>query len=61
MAIGTRNWQWWEIERSKEEGNHLIAVKIDADNATPAPLYYAGANWVYSFDVNAIAEKIREA
>lgn len=28
--IGTRNWQWWEIEQSKAEGKKFIAVKLPA-------------------------------
>ena len=37
--IGTRNWQWWEIEKSIESGNRLIGVKISSGNPTPDPLY----------------------
>ena len=39
LEIGERNWQWWEIKKSHEEGNRFIVVKIDATNPTPDPLY----------------------
>lgn len=41
--IGTRNWIWWEIEKSKEVGNRLIAVKLSAGNESPDPLFNANA------------------
>ena len=43
--IGTRNWQWWEIERSDAEGNKFIVVKIKAVNTSPDPLKNVGAEW----------------
>lgn len=58
--IGTRNWQWWEIEKSKEEGNKFIAVKIERSNATPEPLKGVGAKWAHSFNVDAILKAIKE-
>jgi len=30
--IGTLNWQWWEIEKGKEEKKKLVAVKIERSN-----------------------------
>lgn len=59
--IGTRNWIWWEIEKSKEEGKKLIAVKIKSSNPTPDPLYNSGANWAYSFTQEAIQKAIDAA
>lgn len=59
--IGTRNWQWWEIEKAKELGKKLIAVKISRENPTPEPLLNSRAKWAYSFNVDAIAKAIREA
>lgn len=61
MRIGTRNWQWWEIEKSIELGKRLIAVKIDRSYEAPAPLYSQGARWAHSFNVDAIAKAIDEA
>ncbi len=59
--IGTRNWQWWEIEKSKEEGKKFIAVKIERSNASPEPLKNVGAKWAHSFNVDAILKAINEA
>jgi hypothetical protein len=41
--IGDRNWQWWEINKTKQEGRGLIAVKIDRSYASPDPLLNSGA------------------
>jgi len=59
--IGSRNWIWWEIERSKLEGNGLIAVKIQNENPTPDPLYGAGAKWAMSFTQEAILNAVNQA
>jgi MTH538 TIR-like domain (DUF1863) len=59
--IGTRNWIWWEIEHSKNEGNRLIAVKLKSDNPTPDPLYNSGAKWAMSFAQDAIVNAINES
>lgn len=61
IAIRTRNWQWWEIEKSKELRKKLIAVKIERANATPTPLLNAQAMWAYSFNVPAIVQAIKSA
>ena len=59
--IGTLNWIWWEIERSKEEGKRLIAVNLRSTNETPAPLLNSGAKWAMSFTLEAILKAIDEA
>ena len=59
--IGTRNWQWWEIEKSKEEGKTFIAVKIERSDASPEPLKNVGTKWAHSFNVDAILKAINEA
>ncbi|MDO9555171.1 MAG: TIR domain-containing protein [Atribacterota bacterium] len=59
--IGQRNWQWWEIEKSYEEGKKFIAVRIDSSNSTPTPLYGKGASWARSFNVDSIIKAIDEA
>lgn len=56
--IASRNWQWWEIEKAKELGKNLIAVKITKDNPTPDPLYNAGATWALSYTVEGILKAI---
>jgi hypothetical protein len=59
--IGTRNWQWWEIDASVEEGKKLIAVKIESSNVPPEPLMGKGAAWAYSFRVESIIAAIDKA
>lgn len=61
VEIGIRNWQWWEIEKSKAEAKRLIAVKISSGNPTPDPLLNSGASWAYSFTVEAILKAIDAA
>lgn len=59
--IGERNWQWWEIQKSDEEGNKFIAVKIDPSNDSPEPLLGKGATWANSFKVDSIIAAIDNA
>ena len=59
--IGTRNWQWWEIEQSDTEGNKFIAVKIENGNTSPDPLYGKGATWAKAFRVDSIIAAIDDA
>jgi hypothetical protein len=59
--IGTRNWIWWEIERSKEEGNGLIGVKIDNSYTSPTPLLNSNALWATSFTQEQILKVIDAA
>ena len=59
--IGTRNWQWWEIDQSAAEGNKFIAVKIEAANTSPDPLMGKGAEWAMSFKVDSIIGAIDKA
>jgi hypothetical protein len=59
--IGERNWQWWEIKKSIEEGKRLVGVKIERDYSSPIPLLNAGATWAQSFKVEAIQKAIEAA
>ncbi len=59
--IGERNWQWWEIIKSDEEGKGFIAVQIKSTNSTPDPLYGKGATWAKSFKVESIINAIDQA
>jgi hypothetical protein len=59
--IGERNWQWWEIKKSHEEGKGFIGVKIERSNDAPEPLLNKGAKWAHSFNVEAIIEAINNA
>ena len=59
--IGTLNWQWWEIEKSKEEKKKLVGVKIERSNESPEPLLNAGATWAHTYSVESILKALREA
>lgn len=59
--IGERNWQWWEINKSDEEGKGFIAVKIESSNEPPKPLYGKGATWANRFTVDSIVNAIDRA
>ena len=59
--IGERNWQWWEIEKTDEEDNGFIAVKIKSSNTPPRPLYGKGAKWARTFTVQSILNAINSA
>ncbi len=59
--IGTRNWQWWEIEKSVEERKGFIAVKIESSNWSPDALYDKGATWARVFKVDSILAAIEDA
>lgn len=59
--IGTRNWQWWEIEKANEEGHKLIAVKIASSYDSPTPLLGKGAKYARSYNVDAIVKAMNEA
>lgn len=61
LKIGTRNWQWWEIEKADEENHKFIAVKIKNANPTPDPLKGKGATWARSYNVDAIVKAINDA
>lgn len=59
--IGYDNWQIFEIEQSKANGNKLVVVKLDKDNAVPEACYDCGATWVNSFNEEGIVEAIESA
>ena len=61
ILIGTKNWQWWEIEKAHEENLRFIAVKIQNSNATPTPLFGKNAQWARSFTIHAITNAINFA
>lgn len=59
--IGYKNWQNYEIAKSKEHRNKLIGVKIDRNNQSPEQLLNAGASWAMSFTQQAIINALNEA
>lgn len=59
--IGTRNWQWWEIEKAAEEGHKFVAVRIKSDNSSPEPLFgQTGTKWVNSYKVDSIVQALKD-
>ena len=59
--IGYKNWQNYEIAKSKEHRNRLIGVKIDRSNNSPEELLNSGASWAMSFTQEAIIKALDEA
>jgi len=59
--IGYRNWLNYEIAKSKENGNKLVAVKIDKSYESPKELLGAGASWAMSFSQVAIIKALDNA
>lgn len=59
--IGFRNWQNYEIAKSVEHGNKIIAVKIDKSYESPIEILGVGASWAMSFTETAIAKALEEA
>jgi len=61
IEIGYKNWQNFEIARSKENGNKLVAIKLDSTNDSPDEIYGSGASWAYSFTQDAIIKALNDA
>ncbi|MDL1983617.1 MAG: TIR domain-containing protein [Deltaproteobacteria bacterium] len=59
--IGYENWLNFEIAKSKENGNKLVAVKIDSEYESPEELLGAGAKWAMSFKQDAIIKALQDA
>lgn len=57
--IGYKNWQNFEIAKSKENGNKIIAIKIDKSFESPEELLESGASWAYSFEIEAIMKAVK--
>ncbi len=59
--IGYRNWINFEIAKSKEARNKLVAVKIDRSHNSPEEIIGANASWAYAFDVDSIVRALENA
>jgi len=59
--IGYRNWINFEIAKSIENGNKIVAVKIDKSYDSPEEIYGSGAFWAMSFTQDAIIKALDEA
>lgn len=51
-------WVAWEIEKAKELGLKLIAVKIESTFTSPAGLLGARATWARSFTAEGVARAV---
>ena len=59
--IGYKNWINYEIAKSKEKGNKIVAVKIDKSYESPDELMGAGASCAMSFTQDAILKALDNA
>ncbi len=59
--IGYRNWINFEIARSIDNGNKIIAVKIDKSYTSPEEIINIGASWAMSFTQDTIIKAIQNA
>ncbi len=59
--IGYKNWLNFEIAKSKQNGNKLVAIKLDRNNVSPEELLNSGAKWAMSFNQKAIIKALNDA
>jgi hypothetical protein len=51
-------WVSWEIQKAKELGLSLVAVKVKRSYKTPAALLGSKASWAYGFSEEAVAKAV---
>jgi hypothetical protein len=51
-------WVRWEIDKARELGKKIVAVKTDRENISPDELMGIGASWAMSFTLDAITAAI---
>ncbi len=59
--IGYKNWINYEVAKSKEHKNKLVAVKLSSTNTSPDELLGSGATWAMSFNRESIIKALNEA
>ena len=59
--IGYKNWLNYEVAKSKQHGNKLVAVKLSSTNTSPDELLGSGATWAMSFKQESIVKALNEA
>jgi hypothetical protein len=59
--IGYKNWINYEVAKSKEHKNKLVAVKLSSTNTSPDELLGSGAKWAMSFNRESIIKALNEA
>lgn len=58
LEIGYKNWLNFEIARSKNNNNKLVAIKLGRLFESPDELLYSGASWAHSFTQDAIIKAL---
>ncbi|XDD45258.1 TIR domain-containing protein [Leptospira sp. WS39.C2] len=58
--IGYKNWINFEIAKSKEKGNKIVAVKLNKANQSPDELLNSGASWAMSFTQESILKALED-
>lgn len=61
VQIGYKNWQNFEIAKSKANKNKLVGVKISSSYDSPEELLGCSAKWAMSFTQEAILKALKEA
>ena len=59
--IGYKNWLNYEVAKSKEHKNKVVAVKLSSTNTSPDELLGSGAKWAMSFKQESIIKALNEA
>ena len=59
--IGYKNWQNFEIAKSKNNKNKLVGVKISSSYESPDELLNSGATWALSFKQDSIIDALSKA
>ncbi|CAC9650352.1 TIR domain-containing protein [bacterium endosymbiont of Bathymodiolus sp. 5 South] len=59
--IGYKNWLNYEVAKSKQHRNKLVAVKLLSTNTSPDELLNSGATWAMSFKQESIVRALNEA
>jgi len=59
--IGYKNWLNYEVAKSKQHGNKLVAVKLSGTNTSPEELLDSGATWAMSIKQESIVKALNEA
>lgn len=54
------DWVQWEIEKAKEKGKPLIAVKVKKGCISPKAILNSGAEWAHSFKFSSIRKAIEK-
>ncbi len=59
--IGFKNWLNFEVAKSKDNGNKLVAVKLSSENKSPEELLNSDASWANTFSEYKIIKALNDA